>query len=115
MRSGAGENGEGGFRANTGDVVKKKSKKVAFPRREKSVKSVGVLSNHEVSEESDFLPGLREMVECGYRDQEVVSDALAVDDRAGGPRFGESALKKSDHVRRLQESCARKRLHDVGG
>jgi hypothetical protein len=68
LRSGAGENGEGGFRANTRDVMKKKSKKVAFPRREKSVKSVGVLSNHEVSEESYFLPGLREMVECGYRD-----------------------------------------------
>jgi hypothetical protein len=76
---------------------------------------VGVLSNHEMGEEADFFPNFWKVIEGGDGDEEFISDSLTIDHRTGGPSFRKSSFKKRDHLRRLQESSWRKRLHDEGG
>jgi hypothetical protein len=95
--------------------MKKEAKEIPFARGKEAVQGVGVLSNHEMGKEADFFPNFWEVIERGDGDEEFISDSLAIDHRTGGPSFRKSAFEKRNHVRRLQESSGRKRLHDGGG
>ena len=115
LRGGTGEDGEGGFGANPRDVMQEEAKEISFPGGEETVESMGVLTHDKVGEETDFFSRFGEVIEGGDGDEEFVADALAVDDRAGGPSFGQGAFEKRDHPRRLPEPFGRKRPYGEGG
>lgn len=113
--AGASEDGEGGFGSNARDVVKKETKKIALPGGEETVKDVGIFPNDEVGEQSNLFVEWGKTVVGGDGDKEFVADALAVEDGAGGPSFGESAFKKRDHLKRLPEEGGRRKQRGEGG
>jgi hypothetical protein len=67
--------------------MEEEPKEIAFARRKESIKGVGIFSNDKMSEETDFFVGLGKTIVRGDGDEELVSDSLAVDHRAGGPSF----------------------------
>jgi hypothetical protein len=94
--------------------MKKQTKEFAFARGEESIKSVGIFPDDQMGEKADFFAGLGEMIEGRDRNENLVSDPLAIHDGVGRPSFGEATFEKCNHFRRLPESCGWKRLYDAG-
>ena len=112
---GAGENGKGGFWADSGDVMKQEAEEIAFSRGEEAVERVVILPNHQMGEKPDFFLRCGEAVVGGDRDENFVAQAVAVDYGMCGPSLVQGAFEESDHLRSLPKRAARKRRSGGGG
>ena len=90
----AAEDVEGDFGADTADGVNEQAEHVALGGSHETVEDMGILANGEVSEEVDIAAGRGEFIVRGKGDEDIVADAVDLNDGVSGEGFDEFAVEK---------------------
>ena len=94
----AAEDIQGDLRADAAHGMDQQTEQVALLGRHESVKGVRILAHDQLGQQPHRLPGLRQLVVGGKRDQRFVADAVHLQDHVRGERFNQFAVEESDHV-----------------
>jgi len=88
---------EGELRPDATDGVDEQPEHIALGGGHETIQHVGIFAHGEVREQMHVVPGRRQFVERGKRDERFVAHAMDLDGDLRGQGINEFAAKKSDH------------------